>query len=164
MRSLAGVELATKGKRMESKINKELQRLAKKYGGKLYPQQVVAEAKNKTSPLHNSFEWNDGEAAEQWRLHQARNLIRAQVIIIPGHSEPIRAFVSLTTDRKDNGGYIAIAKVMSEEDLMEQMIEDATNELQVFTKKFNMVKELSEVNEAAKKFLEQQRKSKKKIA
>lgn len=43
----------------------------------LTPQSVVDDARRKSSPLHDCFEWDDTEAAKEWRLQQARNLIRA---------------------------------------------------------------------------------------
>ena len=44
------------------------------------PPALVEAARDKQSPLHPFFEWNDGEAAEQYRLYQARTLIRAIVV------------------------------------------------------------------------------------
>lgn len=41
---------------------------------------IVDRARHEENPLHPFFEWNDGEAAEQYRLSQARTLIRAIVI------------------------------------------------------------------------------------
>ena len=50
--------------------------LRKKHGGALRPADVLDAAKDKTSPVHSYFEWDDTKAAEQWRLEQARKLIR----------------------------------------------------------------------------------------
>lgn len=43
--------------------------------GALTPEIVLDEARKKTSPLHDAFEWDDTEAANRWRLEQARHLI-----------------------------------------------------------------------------------------
>jgi hypothetical protein len=51
-----------------------------KANGGLRPSEVVAAAKPKSSPLHNEFEWNDTKAGEEYRLYQARHLIRVCVI------------------------------------------------------------------------------------
>ena len=139
--------------KMESKITAELKKIAAKHGGKLYPRDVVEEARNPESPLHKSFEWDDTAAAEQWRIEQARRLIQVSVTVLEGSKEPIRAFVSLTTDRKDGGGYLLVEKVLSSKKQTEQMLKDAAAELQLFTLKYNTIKELTEVNEAAKRFL-----------
>lgn len=139
---------------MESKITAELKRIAAKHKGRLLPRVVVDEARNESSPLHNSFEWNDSIAGEQWRIEQARRLIQVSVIVLDGHNEPVRAFVSLTTDRKDGGGYLLVQNVLSNKKRREQMLRDAAAELEFFTAKFNTIQELAEVNAAAKKFLE----------
>lgn len=44
--------------------------------GRLTASAVVDAARDEESPLHARFEWNDGVAAERWRLEQARELIR----------------------------------------------------------------------------------------
>jgi hypothetical protein len=54
----------------------ELQRLYDE-NRRLTPAIVLAEAHDPASPLHPMFEWRDGVAAEKWRLHQARELIRS---------------------------------------------------------------------------------------
>jgi hypothetical protein len=138
---------------MESKITKELKRIAEKNAGRLFPRDVVEEARPATSPLHNSFEWDDGKAAEAWRIEQARHLIQVSVTVLPGASAPVRAFISLTTDRKDAGGYLPVEAVVSSIDLREIMLKDAAAELQIFVAKFKGVQELVDVTESAKKFL-----------
>lgn len=44
--------------------------------GKLTAPMVVGAARNKAHPLHTAFEWNNSKAAEEYRLIQARHLIR----------------------------------------------------------------------------------------
>lgn len=44
--------------------------------GVLRPADVVDAARNPNSSMHSQFEWDDGEAAEAYRLQQARSLIR----------------------------------------------------------------------------------------
>jgi hypothetical protein len=48
---------------------------------RLTPALVLAEARDPDSPLHPLFEWNNDEAAERWRLHQARELIRSVRVV-----------------------------------------------------------------------------------
>lgn len=45
--------------------------------GKLTPRLVVERARDPQHELHGSFEWDDSIAGEQYRLVQARRLIRA---------------------------------------------------------------------------------------
>jgi hypothetical protein len=57
-----------------SSIKEELEAIAA--GGVLHPADVVEAARNPNSAMHNQFEWDDSEAAEAYRLQQARALIR----------------------------------------------------------------------------------------
>jgi hypothetical protein len=50
---------------------------------------VVKAAKPKNSPLHDHFEWNDGEAAHKYRLIQARTMIRSVGVIVRGEKKPL---------------------------------------------------------------------------
>lgn len=65
---------------MSSQVEKELQALADE-SGELTPDLVLEAARDETSPLHSHFEWDDTEAAEQWRKEQARRLIRSVTIV-----------------------------------------------------------------------------------
>ena len=66
---------------MNEEILRELERLRKRNGGILLPEKVVEAARDKKSPLHAEFEWNDAKAANTSRLEQARALIRAYKIV-----------------------------------------------------------------------------------
>lgn len=61
----------------EEKRN-ELKRLANR--GELTPDNTIETAKNPSNPLHNEFEWDDGEAAQEHRRSQARKLISSFTI------------------------------------------------------------------------------------
>lgn len=50
--------------------------------GKVTAQTVVEEARDETHVLHGEFDWDDSSAANQWRLAQAREIIRAARIEI----------------------------------------------------------------------------------
>jgi hypothetical protein len=130
-------------------IREELERLAALYGGQLRPDVVVAAARDETSPLHDSFEWDDSEAAEHWRLHQARMLIRAVVTYEPaknGSMVPQRVFVSLTSDReKDGAGYRLTSAVLSDEDRRVELLRDARAEMLSFREKYRRLSELADV-------------------
>lgn len=45
--------------------------------GELTPALVVNAARAKTHPLHDRFTWDNRAAGEQWRRHQAAELIRS---------------------------------------------------------------------------------------
>jgi len=127
------------------KIINELHRIAKANRGLLLPEKVVEVASNPKSILHSRFEWDDGEAAEQYRLWQARQLISVAVEIIPGTNKAVQAFVSLSVDRHSGRGYRTTVSVMSDREMREQLMNDALHDLNVFQKKYSELKQLSEV-------------------
>ena len=70
-----------KVRKAKKAVQDELQRIAALHEG-LRPSDVVTEAKPKESPIHNEFEWTDSKAAHQFRLDQARRLIRIAVPMV----------------------------------------------------------------------------------
>jgi hypothetical protein len=126
-------------------IERELHKLAKANGGLLVPQKVVEAAQSKTSPLHSCFQWDDTEAAQQYRIWQARQLIRVVVQQIDGVSGKTPIFVSLHSDRKDGDGYRVTTEVLSDDDRRSEMLADALAELNVVRKKYALLKELAAV-------------------
>lgn len=138
---------------MEEKksVVEELTRIANRNNGLLRPADVVEEARDKSSPLHSRFTWDDTKAASEYRLWQARELIRVSVEYLPhkdGQRE-IKAFVSLITDReKEAGGYRRLISVLSDKEYREQLLNDALAEMNIFRLKYRELKELAEVFEA----------------
>jgi len=130
-------------------IRAELERLALAHGGELRPEAVVDAARVETSPLHQSFDWDDTEAAQRWRVHQARQLIRAVVTYDPTGQErgdPCRVFVSLTSDRTKNGrGYRLTTDVLSDAEQRAQLLADAIAEMKTFREKYRRLRELADV-------------------
>lgn len=61
-------------------VGERLERLRGDAGGELTPERVIVDARNLASPLHPLFEWDESEAAHQYRLVQARALIRAVIV------------------------------------------------------------------------------------
>ena len=131
-------------------IEAELRRLAGENDGLLMPETVVEAARSKSSPLHSRFEWNNGRAAEAYRIWQARQLIRVVVETIPGVKGEHEVFVSLTTDRK-GGGYRVTTEVLSAKEMREQLLSDALAELVFFQHKYARLKELAEVFKAIRR-------------
>ena len=68
--------------------------LAEANGGRITPEQVLEDARDPESPLHNYFEWDVETAARQYWLDQARTLIRSVKIVTreePPTEIPLRA-------------------------------------------------------------------------
>lgn len=93
----------------------ELAKLAEE-AGHLTPEAVVERARDPSSALHPMLTWDDSEAGEQYRLLQARGLIRRVVVHIerPADNEPvkIRAFVNV---ERGSTEYVPVAVVKSDE-------------------------------------------------
>jgi hypothetical protein len=130
----------------------ELKRIASEHNGVLMPADVVEAARPKDSVLHSRFEWNDSEAAEKYRLWQARYLLNVTVEYIGSEKEgsDYRVFVSLTPDRAD-GGYRSIDAVMRNRGSREQLLADALEELDRIQVKYSQLKELAEIFRAIKR-------------
>jgi hypothetical protein len=61
-------------------VGQELERIRKANGGKLATETVVAEATPEDALLHNHFEWDDLKAGHEYRLIQARTLVKVVVV------------------------------------------------------------------------------------
>jgi hypothetical protein len=126
--------------------------LALKRRGTITPERVVEAARDPKSPLHSRFTWENDEAAHQWRLQQARQLIRVCVSVVPGTNVNERVFVSLSRDsQKEGGGYRVTADVLSDAELRAELLSEALKELDAFKHKYARLSELSLVFSAIAK-------------
>lgn len=128
-----------------------LRDIADKNGGVLLPEDVVEEASDKRHPLHSKFNWDNTDAAHQYRIWQARQLISVSVQVIDQNTDPSRTFVSLSTDRSEKGGYRLMATVMNDDQMREQLLRDALSEMNTFSRKYKKLRELAGVFDAFKK-------------
>lgn len=137
---------------MSDKIKTELELICKKAGGILRPSDVVSYAEDEGTALHECFEWDDEKAGHEYRLWQARKIIKVHVTVLPNTTTPIQAYVSLKTDRTGaGGGYRPIVDVMNNAQMREQLLTEALEELTYYEEKYKQLQELAPVFEAAKK-------------
>jgi len=73
-------------------VGEELARINEEYGG-VQTTIVVQEAEDVSSPLHKYFQWDDTIAGNEYRKHQARDLIRDVQVVVKKASRP--AFVNI---------------------------------------------------------------------
>lgn len=92
----------------------ELERIRKEYGA-LTASAVVDEARPETAPLHPNFEWDDEKAADEYRLQQARTLVRSVQIVFPDQ-EPRVMYVHVQTSARGEGGYEPLSLVVKQPD------------------------------------------------
>ena len=140
-------------------VVEELEQIRESNDGILYPQSVVDFARNEETALHDKFEWDDTVAGENYRVWQARKIIRAVAILIPRQNEPIQAYVSMVADRYQGegeekqekvGGYRYMVDVLSTPDLRETLLSEALAEFEMWERKYTMITELADIFAAAK--------------
>jgi len=131
-------------------IGEALSALAEAGGGALTPRAVVDGARAPASPLHAHFDWNDAEAAEKWRVEQARDLIRCiRVEETDSNHEPVRAFLSVSGDA--GVSYHTVQEIRSSGELRERLLAAAERDLEAFTTRYRVLKDICAVVETAKK-------------
>jgi hypothetical protein len=113
----------------------------------LRPEDVIEFARDPKTALHSRFVWDNGQAAHKWRLHEARNLIRVSIKHVGRAIQtPIRAFVSLKSDRyQEGGGYRSTVTVLSDTERRAEMLRDALADLIAIRRKYNHLQELAQV-------------------
>jgi hypothetical protein len=153
---------------MDEKILRELEHIRKHSKDKLlHPEDIVAYAMNENTALHSKFEWDDDKAGQEYRIWQARQLIKVVVRIIPRTNVKTTVYVSLKSDRYGEGGYRALVDVLSHEVLRKQLLQDAFDEFEYWKRQYYLVQELIPIFKAAEKvqeklgFFEKRRQKKK---
>lgn len=115
--------------------------------GIVTPLAVVDAARSPSHPLHAVFNWDDTSAAEKWRAHQARLLINAVRVTVTYSGGETReqqvAFVSVRTEA--GRGYMATARVMSDDLLREQAVADALAALEGWRVRYAHLTELADL-------------------
>jgi hypothetical protein len=129
-------------------IVSELEMIRNRAGGVLKPNDVVDFASDPSTALHAQFEWDDSEAAREYRLHQARNLIRVMVTVLPNTVKETRAYVSLVSDRSTDGGYRTMVDVLSDDDRRAELLKMALTDMRRWRDKYGELKELAAIFEA----------------
>jgi hypothetical protein len=96
---------ATPGSRVKGNvqaIGEELDAIKGRHGV-LTPELLVKTARARSSPSHGEFNWDDGEAAFQFRLIQARTLIRSVLIVWDKPKTRRRRWVHVQEKQSETG-------------------------------------------------------------
>lgn len=141
---------------LPDEVTQEITRLCKERGGIIPPHALVEAAADEHSPLHPYFDWEDSVAAAKWRLHQARNLLRAVVTVIDQVLPPVRAFVSLQEDRHSEGGYRPVRAVLGDAALRQSLLGQAIRDALTFRRKYHTLVEAAQIIAAIDAFLQSQ--------
>ncbi|OJY66447.1 hypothetical protein [Rhizobium sp. 60-20] len=125
-------------------VGEHLEMLRKQFKGELTPEDVLEDAKHDNSPLHSFFEWSDTEAARQYRLQQARGLIRAVVAVYVQPDKPAvrqKAYVHIAEPSAPH--YREASHAMSQTKTREMVLKTALAELHAWKKKYRDLQEFA---------------------
>jgi hypothetical protein len=135
-------------------VGEALERVRLEYGGELHPRHTVNAAKDSVHPLHRFFEWNNDEAADRYRLDQARALIRSVRVIDIEEGKPLRAYLSIYDDGRS---YRSIDDVLRSRDLKDLVLEQAQRDLDAWTHRFRELQDIVKMVEPARQELTRRR-------
>lgn len=129
-------------------VGRHIEMLREQFKGELTPQDVLNDARHDNSPLHSFFEWNDGEAAEQYRLQQARGLIRSVVAIYIDEDKVkpavrTRAYIHVPEPQAPH--YREATHAMSQRKTRQMILQRAWRELQGWKARYQHLKEFSDL-------------------
>ncbi|MFW6132222.1 MAG: hypothetical protein ACOC5F_06470 [Candidatus Aminicenantaceae bacterium] len=137
-------------KKYSEKVVNEIFRIYKEKG--LSAETLVEEAKKKNSPLHSFFQWDEKKAAYQWRLQQARVIINEIKVVV--ENKEYYAFENVSvqiSDEESQREYKNIVDIMDDEELREQVVKKAYNQLMYWRDKYSSYKEFQPVFRAIEK-------------
>lgn len=102
------------------------------------------------APLHDAFEWDDGIAAEGYRLMQARHIINCLVLVQEDDDAPqVRAFFKVASPC-----YEQTTTLLSIPERKDALLEQAERELQIVKRKYAGLIQLANVIEAINAYFE----------
>jgi hypothetical protein len=132
-------------------VGKELERLGKDTG-ELTPELLVQKAKPKNSLLHPCFEWDNTVAAEQFRISQARYMLRSIEVVIESDGDEnktieIRAFHNVQNE-DDESVYVTVKQARENPEYWEQIKEKALSEIHAWKLKYQNIKEFEKIFDA----------------
>jgi hypothetical protein len=131
-----GVETMTfqwkEGSRIDADANRVGRELAS-LGSEIIASDLVKAARKEGSAMHDIFEWDDRVCGEQYRLEQARMILRSIVTVIdrpeePGEMMTFRSYenVDVATRQESEDGrcrrvYVPTLKALKKSELREQV-------------------------------------------
>jgi hypothetical protein len=114
---------------------------------------LEAVRKDRNCILHAYIEWDNKEAAEEFRLQQIRNIVNHITIEITqlGDGHPVRAFYSINDASHEDATYVNVESVFSNTEYRNQVIERAKSELRNWMERYKQYSELSSIVDAIKR-------------
>jgi hypothetical protein len=92
--------------------------------------EILADARKTSSPMHKAFEWDENKAAERFRHKQAKALLGNLVVEKNGQPTKTRAFVYVAHPEHDGKHvYLNVKSAMGRPEFREQVVQQAVNSL-----------------------------------
>lgn len=120
--------------------------------GGLSTQRLLDANRKEGTVLHNEFEWDDGKAAEEYRLNQAAHIIRSIVVVQQKDEdqeedrEPVQVPVKIYyPTHAEKGEYERVDVLLKNEDSRRKLLNDCLSELKAFQRKYSSLKELADM-------------------
>jgi hypothetical protein len=111
--------------------------------------QILDKARDEQTELHKCFDWDDAEAAEKWRLQQARHIVCN--LVIKEKSDTPRPEVRMFFKTDADNGYKPTVLIMQDKDEYRKLLDRALAELTSFRAKYKTLGELDGVFDAIDK-------------
>lgn len=112
------------------------------------PKDVLEKAKDPNTELHKCFEWDDGVAAEKYRLSQARQIIQLLVVKVSEREATPRRVFEISSTKNE---YKPVIFFMENKDEYQILLERAIADFQRMRVRYENLTELEEVFEAIDK-------------
>ena len=106
------------------------------------PQQILDFAKSESTELHKCFTWDDTEAAEKWRLQEARFIVCNLVFEEKDETKPVIRAIQL-----GDSGYTPVKLIIQKKDEYQRLLDRAYGELRAFKQRYKMLTELEAILE-----------------
>jgi hypothetical protein len=146
-----------------------LEKIRRRNNGNLTDTKILEEAKKKTSPIHNWFEWDDTEAAKAHRLSQARNLVRSFIVVyeeapkIETRAYQVTHRKVAQNDKAKRSLYSTTEEILADPVRRDALIARAIREAMDFRRRFQGIYELDKIFNAIDRTLEDLGKEKKEL-
>lgn len=127
-------------------VGEHIEGLRRHFQGELTPEDILDDAKHDNSPLHDYFEWSDTAAAHQYRLQQARGLIRSVVAVFIRDDQPaVRTKAYVHVPEPGAPHYREVTHALSQKKTRTLVLRRAWTELQQWRQRYKDLSEFAEL-------------------
>lgn len=133
-----------------SKAYVEIERIRQKNNGQITPEDVIAVAVKPRNVLHKAFQWDEETAASEYRLEQARGMLRSFVVIrSEAPKEPSRVYeierIAAENDSEPRTVYRTTEDILKDPVTRACLLQRALGELTSCQRKYRQLSELAVV-------------------